>query len=31
VDDILTRATRNGYDLAWLRPQLEALAAQRGA
>jgi uncharacterized protein (TIGR01244 family) len=21
---------KNGYDLAWLRPQLEALAAQRG-
>jgi uncharacterized protein (TIGR01244 family) len=31
VDEILERATRNGYDLAWLRPQLEALAAQRGA
>jgi len=31
VDDILGRATANGYDLAWLRPQLEALAAQRGA
>lgn len=31
VDDILSRATANGYDLAWLRPQLEALAAQRGA
>ena len=29
VDDILRRATANGYDLAWLRPQLEALAAQR--
>ena len=25
VDDILGRATANGYDLAWLRPQLEAL------
>jgi uncharacterized protein (TIGR01244 family) len=31
VDEILQRATRNGYDLAWLRPQLEALAAQRSA
>ena len=30
VDDILSRATANGYDLNWLRPQLEALAAQRG-
>ena len=30
VDEILSRATANGYDLAWLRPQLEALAEQRG-
>lgn len=29
VDDILDRATKNGYDLAWLRPQLEAIAAGR--
>lgn len=30
VDEILTRARSCGYDLGWLRPQLEALAAQRG-
>lgn len=30
VDEILERATRWGYDLAWLRPQLEALAEARG-
>lgn len=29
VDEILARATAGGYDLAWLRPQLEALAAHR--
>jgi uncharacterized protein (TIGR01244 family) len=31
VDEILQCAAKNGYDLAWLRPQLEALAAQRDA
>jgi uncharacterized protein (TIGR01244 family) len=31
VAEILNRAAKNGYDLAWLRPQLEALATQRGA
>lgn len=30
VDDILERAARGGYDLAWLRPQLEKLAEGRG-
>jgi uncharacterized protein (TIGR01244 family) len=30
VDDIIARATENGYNLTGLRPQLEALAAQRG-
>jgi uncharacterized protein (TIGR01244 family) len=29
VDEILQRAAANGYDLAWLRPQLETLAARR--
>jgi hypothetical protein len=29
VDEILARASAGGYDLGWLRPQLEALAAQR--
>ncbi|MDG4648035.1 TIGR01244 family sulfur transferase [Roseibacterium sp. SDUM158017] len=28
VDEILARASSGGYDLAWLRPQLEALAAK---
>ncbi|MCU4653891.1 TIGR01244 family sulfur transferase [Roseibacterium sp. SDUM158016] len=31
VDDILARAAAGGYDLAWLRPQLEAMAARQGA
>jgi uncharacterized protein (TIGR01244 family) len=30
-DDILARATAGGYDLNWLRPQLEALAARSGS
>jgi uncharacterized protein (TIGR01244 family) len=29
ADDILARAAAVGYDLGWLRPQLEALGAQR--
>ncbi len=29
ADDILARAAAAGYDLGWLRPQLEALGAQR--
>lgn len=29
TDEILSRAASGGYDLAWLRPQLETLAAQR--
>jgi uncharacterized protein (TIGR01244 family) len=31
VDEILSRARSGGYDLGWLRPQLEALASQHGA
>ncbi|WP_445943378.1 TIGR01244 family sulfur transferase [Roseicyclus sp.] len=30
TDEIITRGEAWGYQLAWLRPQLEALAAQRG-
>lgn len=30
VDDILSQAAQGGYDLAGLRPTLEAMAAQRG-
>ena len=28
VDEILSRASNGGYDLAWLRPQLEMLEAR---
>ena len=30
TDEIISRGEAWGYQLAWLRPQLEALAAQRG-